>query len=316
MTDEGEGGYWPPPEHGPARDLVGYGAEPPVVSWPNGARLAVSFCLNVEEGSERSFAFGDAANEPNPDYPKPFPADVRDLTTESLFEYGSRVGVHRVLELFEDLGVTCTAFACAVALAANPSVGRRLVDAGHEVCSHGLRWTEPWTLGREAERDAIHDAVRLFEDTVGVRPRGWYSRYGPSIHTRELLHAEGFAYDSDAYNDDLPYYVEVAGDHHLVVPYTMLYNDAQMAGRVGGEEWLASLVRGFDQLLAESATTPKLLSIGLHPRFSGQAARASLLREFIEHAQSTGQAWFARRDEIADVFTAQHPPPGPRTPTT
>lgn len=302
-------GFWPTTDSGPQRQLVGYGANPPIIQWPDGARLAVSICLNVEEGSERSHAFGDGMNEPNPEYNKVFPGHVRDLATESLFEYGSRVGVHRILDLFSELNIRCTAFACAVALAVNPDVGKRLVDDGHEICSHGLRWTELWTLSREEERQHIRDAVDLFEQVTGVTPTGWYSRYGPSINTRELLVEEGFDYDSDAYNDDLPYWVDVGSRDHLVVPYSMMYNDGQFGGRVGGsEEFLRYLVRGFDYLWDEAARVPRMMSIGLHPRLIGQAARTSVLREFLVHALGRGEVWFARRDEIAREFRAQHPP--------
>ena len=288
--------------------MVGYGTNRPGVEWPGGAKLAVSLCLNYEEGSERSFAFGDDMNEPNPEYNKQFPGDVRDLTTESLYEYGSRVGVHRLLDMLDEVEVTCTAFACAVALAVNPDVGERLVSSGHEICSHGLRWTELWTLDRDQERQHIRDAVELFERTVGLRPRGWYSRYGPSINTRELLVEEGFTYDCDAYNDDLPYYVDVGSTRHLVIPYSMMFNDGQFGGRVGGpEEFLGYLVRGFDYLLMEARTSPKMMSIGIHPRIMGQAPRTSVLRDFLEYAQASGEVWFGRRDEIARIWLDQHP---------
>lgn len=297
--------YWDPPAEGPVRDFVGYGNNPPHIEWPNGATLAVSLCLNVEEGSERSHAFGDGRNEPNPIYRKEFPANVRDLATESIFEYGSRIGVHRVLDIFDDLDVHVTAFACAVALAVNPPVARRIVDAGHEICSHGLRWTELWTLTRDEERQHIRDAVAVFEEVAGVRPVGWYSRYGPSVNTRELLVEEGFLYDSDAYNDDFPYYVQVGETRHLVLPYSLMYNDGRFDGP---EEWLSHLKRGFDYLLRESERTPKMMSIGLHPRWVGQPSGASVLREFLEHALSHDTIWFARRDEIARVFRSQYPP--------
>lgn len=301
-------GYWPPPVDGPRRDMVGYGQHPPTVEWPNGAHLALSLCLNYEEGSERSFAYGDGTNEPNPEYTKAYPADVRDLTTESLFEYGSRVGVHRVLDVLDDLNVPSTVFACAIAIAENPAVGRRFLADGHEICSHGLRWTELWTLTEDEERAHIREALSLFDEVLGVQPRGWYSRYGPSTRTRRLLVEAGFLYDSDAYNDDRPYWVDVEGRAHLVVPYTMMYNDGKFGGRVGGpEDFLTLLTRGFDQLLAEARVVPKMMSIGLHPRLIGQAARTSVLREFLEYASDHDDVWFARRDEIAETWMEQHP---------
>lgn len=301
---------WPVPAEGPPRDFVGYGRSGPNVRWPGDARLVVSLCLNYEEGSERSIAFGDSVNEPNPEYVKAFPADTRDLATESMFEYGSRVGVVRLLRMFDDLDIRCTAFACAVALAVNPDVADWIVESGHEVCSHGLRWTELWTLDREAERNHIRDAVGLFEEVTGVRPVGWYSRYGPSVNTRELLVEEGFLYDSDSYNDELPYYVRVKGQNHLVIPYSMVYNDGKFGGRVGGpDDFLSYLRRGFDYLWQEGAETPKIMSIGLHSRLIGQAARASALREFLEYARSKESVWFARRDEIARWWLEHYPAP-------
>ena len=177
--------FWPPPAEGPHRDLIGYGRHVPAVRWPGGARVAVSLCLNVEEGSERSFAAGDNVNENSGESLRVFPPGVRNLAMESIFEYGSRAGVHRILRLFDRYGVKCTAFAAAVALAINREVADWLVEADHEICSHGWRWSEQWTMSRDEQRDRIHKAIALFEEVCGKRPDGWYSRYGPSIHTRE-----------------------------------------------------------------------------------------------------------------------------------
>ncbi len=286
---------------GPPRDLVGYGRHVPKVVWPGGARVAVSLCLNYEEGSERSFAAGDAERESRSEMASQVAADQRDLAMESMFEYGSRAGVFRLLRLFDTYQVRCTAFASAVALAANPQVAEWLVESGHEVCSHGYRWLPQWTMSREAERESIQRALALFEQVCGSRPVGWYSRYGPSLQTRELLVEAGFLYDSDAYNDDLPYYVKVAGKDHLVIPYSFTYNDGRyVSGHwASPADFLDNTRRALDYLWQEGKTHPRMMSIGLHARFAGQAARASGLAEFIEYAQQRGGVWFARRDEIA-----------------
>lgn len=300
--------FWPPPKEGPVRDLVGYGRHAPRVRWPGGARVAVSLCLNYEEGSERTHAAGDDANENSGESQRAFPSGVRNLAMESIFEYGSRAGVHRLLRMFDDYEVKCTSFAAAVALAVNPQVAEWLVDSGHEICSHGWRWSEQWTMTREEERDRIAWAVELFKKVCGIAPEGWYSRYGPSIHTRELLVEAGFLYDSDAYNDDLPYFTRVKGNDHLVIPYSMTYNDGRyLSGQFGGPDDFFSLTRrAFDYLWEEGETHPRMMSIGLHPRWIGQAGRASALREFIEHAHKRGGVWFARRSDIARWWREHH----------
>ncbi len=299
---------WPAPAEGPDRDLIGYGRHVPKVTWPNGARVAVSLCLNYEEGSERTWHAGDNVNENSGENHRVFSANVRNLAMESVFEYGSRAGVHRILRMFDELDVKCTAFAAAVALAVNREVADWMVDAGHEICSHGWRWSEQWTMTRDEERERIQMAIALFEEVCGQRPSGWYSRYGPSINTRELLVDAGFTYDSDAYNDDLPYFSQVKGKRHLIVPYSMTYNDGRFhSGHLGGPDDFFSITRrGFDYLWEEGATHPRMMSIGLHPRWIGQAGRASALREFIEHALGKGQVWFARRIDIANWWLEHH----------
>jgi peptidoglycan/xylan/chitin deacetylase (PgdA/CDA1 family) len=300
--------FWPAPAEGPPRDLVGYGRYVPKVEWPDGARVAVSLCLNYEEGSERSFAAGDRQNETRGENSRIFPPGIRNLAMESVFEYGSRAGVHRVLRLFDEYGVKCTAFAAAVALAANRQVADWLIESGHEICSHGWRWSEQWTMTREEERECIGRAVELFHKVCGVRPEGWYSRYGPSIHTRELLVEAGFLYDSDAYNDDLPYFTPVNGKQHMVVPYSMTYSDGRFPeGHFGPPSDLFEMLRAaYDYLWEEGATHPRMMSIGLHPRYIGQAGRTAALRDFIAHAQSRGSVWFARRSDIARWWIEHH----------
>jgi peptidoglycan/xylan/chitin deacetylase (PgdA/CDA1 family) len=290
------------------RDLVGYGRHVPRVTWPGGARVAVSLCLNYEEGSERSFAAGDGEHEAGAETGSQVAAELRDLALESMFEYGSRAGIFRLLRLFDRYKIRCTAFASAVALAANPQVAEWLAEAGHEVCSHGYRWSRQWTMSREEERESIQLALALFERVCGARPVGWYSRYAPSVNTRELLVEAGFLYDSDAYNDDLPYYVKVGEKDHLVIPYSFTYNDGRYpSGHWGGpNDFLDNARRALDYLWEEGATHPRMMSIGLHARFAGQASRAAGLAEFVEYAQKRGGVWFARRDEIARWWSEHH----------
>ncbi len=296
---------------GPKRDYVGYGRHVPKVRWPDGARVAVSFVLNYEEGSEVAIPAGDGQNEAAlGELAYQMAPEYRDLAMESVYEYGSRAGVWRLQRLFDDLRIPITFFAAAVALERNPEVAAWLREAGHEPCSHGWRWEEVWRLGRDEEKAHIEAAVRSIEASCGVRPKGWYCRYGPSVHTRELLVEEGgFVYDSDAYNDDLPYYVEVQGQRHLVLPYTFTYNDARFVAPQGfgsPGDFAETVKRGFDQLWDEGESHPRMMSIGLHPRLVGQAARTAALREVIEHMADKGQVWFARRLDIAEWWHQHH----------
>lgn len=297
---------------GPKRDLVGYGSTPPKANWPGGANIAISIVVNAEEGSENSFASGDGRNEGLGEIPYGVAGNYRDLCVESIYEYGARAGVWRLLRLFEQFGVRTTFFTAAVALERNPEVAEWIHRGGHEVCSHGWRWEEPWTLSREEEREHMLAAIESFEKTVGARPVGWYCRYGPSVNTRELLVDEGgFLYDSDSYADDLPYYVSVGKRRHLVVPYTMVYNDVKYVmppGMASPTDFFDVCRRGFDELLREGREgTPKMMSIGLHPRWAGQAGRTSALREFLEYALAQSDLWFATREQIARHWLATHP---------
>ncbi len=227
-----------------------------------------------------------------------------------MYEYGSRAGVWRVLRLFDKYGIQITFFVTAVALERNPEVAVWLRESGHEPCSHGWRWEEVWTLSRDEEKAHIDAAVKSIEESCGERPRGWYCRYGPSVHTRDLVVEEGgFVYDSDAYNDDLPYYVEVGGKQHLILPYSLTYNDARFVlaqGHSSPDSFLDQLKRGLDYLWEEGETHPRMMSIGLHPRLIGQAGRTSALRDFIEYAGNKGGVWFARRIDIANWWNEHH----------
>jgi peptidoglycan/xylan/chitin deacetylase (PgdA/CDA1 family) len=296
---------------GPTRDFVGYGRKVPRVRWPRDARIAISVVLNYEEGSEYSHPAGDKRNDGLQEVIYAMDPKYRDLAAESVFEYGSRAGVWRFERLVTEFKIPITFYACAVALERNPEVAAWVREAQHEPCSHGWRWEEVWRLSREEEGDHIHRAIESITATCGVRPQGWYCRYGPSVHTRELLvEAGGFLYDSDAYNDDLPYYVTVKGKQHLVVPYSFTYNDARfglLPGYGSPGDFVDTLKRGFDQLYAEGETHPRMMSIGLHPRLIGQATRIAALREFLDYARSRDRVWFTRRIDIANWWHAHHP---------
>jgi peptidoglycan/xylan/chitin deacetylase (PgdA/CDA1 family) len=298
---------------GPVRDYVGYGEKPPQFRWPGEAGVAVNIVVNYEEGSEHSLPMGDGRNEMLAEIQYSLPSDQRDLTVESIYEYGSRVGVWRLMRIFAEAGVHSTFFACAVAFEKNREVARRVMEDGHDVCSHGYRWLEHFNMTRDEERESIRRAVESFTETCGKRPVGWYCRYGPSIHTRELVVEEGgFVYDADAYNDDLPYYVEVHGKKHLVVPYTLDLNDIRFVmsqGYGSGQDFYDDAVAAFDRLTheAERTGTARMMSIGTHPRLIGRPARADALARFIDYAQSRGGVWFARREEIARLWLERFP---------
>ena len=295
---------------GPQRDFVGYGQRIPRVIWPNEARVAVNFVINYEEGSEVHIA-ADGRNETIlGEMSLGLESSYRDLALESVYEYGSRTGIWRLQRLFDTRNIPVTVFAAAIAVERNPEVGRWLSDTEHEICSHGWRWEEVWRLSRDEERTHIDAAVSSFEATCGRRPLGWYCRYGPSVNTRELLVEEGgFVYDADAYNDDLPYYVDVLDRFQLIVPYSFTYNDARFVTSQGygsPSDFLDNVKRGLDYLWEEGETHPRMMSVGLHPRLIGQAGRASALAEFIDYAQRKGGVWFARRIDIAEWWNAHH----------
>jgi allantoinase len=296
------------------RDLVGYGRNPPDAQWPGGARLAVNFVLNYEEGSEYSVLDGDAHAET---YIGEVPvASVgpgrRDLITESLYEYGSRVGFWRLMDLFEARSLPMTVFGCGLAMLRHPEASRAIADAGHDVCSHGWRWISHHLLSEEEEREHIRLAIDAIARTTGQRPLGWYCRYSPSEHTRRLIVEEGgFLYDSDSYADDLPYWVEVGGKSHLVIPYTFTNNDAKFTAPPGfgtATDFETYLRDAFDVYYQESARTPRMMSIGLHARFAGHPGRLAGLIRFMDYLQRFDDVWICRRLDIARHWIGTHPP--------
>lgn len=297
------------------RDFIGYGANPPDPHWPGGAKLALNFVLNVEEGSEPSVQDGEGFSETNlseahgrNQIPK-----GRDLAAETLFEYGSRVGFWRVTRMFAERGLPLTMFACAQALERNPEIAAAIRDSGHDVCSHGWRWIKHFELDEATEREHIARAVASLEQTTGQKPSGWYCRYGPSVNTRRLVAKHGgFLYDSDHYGDELPFWVTIEGQGHLIVPYSMATNDAKYFGAIGnGEQWFGYLRDAFDTMLDEGRRgRPAMMSVGLHPRITGQPARAAGLRRLLDHVMAQPDVWVAPRAAIARHWVAMHPYPG------
>ena len=294
-----------------SRDFIGYGVNPPDVQWPNGARIAVSVVVNYEEGSEYSILDGDPAGETSGESPSPAGPGERDLANESFFEYGSRVGVWRILDILDRYNVKGTIFACALALERNPEVGPELVRRGHEVMGHGNRWEEYYKMDRDAEREAIREAVATITKATGQRPLGWYTRYGPSVNTRQLVLEEGgFEYDCNAYNDDLPYYTQVDGKPWLVVPYSLEVNDYKFwrGDLLTPAHFFEVAKASFDTLYEEGASHPKMMSVGLHCRIIGKPSRAAGLDRFLKYASEKEGVWFARRLDIARWWKEHYPP--------
>ena len=300
----------------PQRDFIGYGANPPDPKWPNGARLALNFVMNYEEGSEPSVQDGEGHTETGltESHGMYQVKSGRDLAAEGMFEYGSRVGFWRLMRLFEERGLPITVFGCALALERNPAAAAAIRAAGHDVCCHGWRWIKHFELPEAEEREHVRRAVASLRETVGHRPEGWYCRYGPSENTRRLVVEEGgFLYDSDYYGDELPFWVTVDGRGHLVVPYSLTTNDGKYAGWLGtSDDWFAFVRDAFDTLLEEGRRgRPKMMSVGLHMRLIGHPARAAGLRRLLDHVMAQGRdVWVARRVEIARHWAATHPYPG------
>ncbi|SVA35938.1 uncharacterized protein METZ01_LOCUS88792 [marine metagenome] len=294
------------------RDLVGYGPEVPPVNWPGGARLALQFVLNYEEGGENCILHGDSASEA-------FLSEIvgaqawpgqRHMSMESIYEYGSRVGVWRLLDLFERKSVPITLFGVAMALERNPQVAEAVMKAGHEICSHGYRWIDYRDVPDEIEREHLHKAIEIIQRLTGERPLGWYTGR-TSENTRRLVVEEGgFLYDADDYNDDLPFWTQVQGTDHLVVPYTLDANDMRFATPQGfnsGEQFLGYLRDAFDTLYEEGARTPRMMSVGLHCRLAGRPGRIRAVEKFIDHALGHEGVWFCRRIDIARHWCTHHP---------
>jgi len=293
------------------RDMIGYGPNPPHANWPDDARIAVQVVMNYEEGGENNVLHGDPASET-------FLSEIigaqahqaRHMSMESLYEYGSRAGVWRLLRLFEKFDIPVTVFAVAMALARHPDVAKACMDAGHEICSHGLRWIDYKDVDIETERAHMAEAIRIIKDLTGERPLGWYTgRTSPN--TRKLVAEEGgFLYDADDYSDDLPFWRKEDGKPQLIIPYTLDTNDMRFATAQGfnsGDQFFAYLKDAFDALYEEGAQSPKMLSIGLHCRLVGRPGRVKALERFFEYAKGHEKVWFARRVDIARHWVKEHP---------
>ena len=293
------------------RDLLGYGRTPPPARWPGDARVAVQFVVNYEEGGENCVLHGDAASEAFLSEivgARPIPG--RHLSMESIYEYGSRVGVWRLFELFRTRQVPITVFAVAMALQRNPAVADAALANGFEICSHGYRWIDYQEVPEPVEREHLQRAVEIIRQLTGERPRGWYTgRTSPN--TRRLVVEEGgFLYDADDYSDDLPFWTEVAAQPHLVVPYTLDANDMRFATPQGfnsGEQFFNYLRDAFDALYAEGARTPRMMSIGLHCRLAGRPGRFAAVARFLDHVLAHEAVWCCRRIDLARHWREHHP---------
>lgn len=295
----------------PTRDFIGYGPNPPDPKWPGGARLALNFVVNYEEGSEPSIQDGEGYTETGLTEASTSSQGLkgRDLAGEGMFEYGSRVGFWRIQRAFLERGLPLTVFGCALALERNPLAAQAIRAAGWDVCCHGWRWVRHFQLSEAEEREHIQKAVSSLKRTVGERPAGWYCRYGPSVNTRRLLIEEGgFTYDSDYYGDELPFWQTVQGKPHLVVPYSLTNNDGKYAaGMVHSDQWFGLVRDAFDVLYKEGATQPKMMSVGLHQRLIGHPGRMAGLWRFLDHVLKHKGVWVTRRLDIAKHWIATHP---------
>jgi len=293
------------------RDMIGYGASPPEARWPGRARVAVQFVLNYEEGAERSVLHGDAASETflcEITAAQPFAA--RHMSLESLYEYGSRVGVWRLLRIFRERSLPLTVFGVAMALQRNPEAVAAIVEAGHEIASHGWRWISYQDVDEDTEREHIALAAGTIRKLTGQRPVGWYTGRDSPNTRRLVVEHGGFLYDSDSYADELPYWARVNDKPHLVIPYTLDCNDMRFAtlnGFATGDAFFAYLRDTFDVLYREGERTPKMMSVGLHCRLAGKPGRSGALERFLDHVQKHDRVWICRRVEIARHWAAEHP---------
>lgn len=291
------------------RDMIGYGRTPPDPKWPNGARIAVQFVINYEEGAENSVLHDDAGSEA-------FLSEMvgtksiigaRCAQMESLYEYGSRAGFWRLRRLFDDAGMPVTVFGVAKALARNPDAVAAMKESGWEIASHGLRWIDYQDFPEDVERAHIREAIALHTEVTGERPLGWYQGRTSPNTARLVAEEGGFVYDADSYADDLPYYDRTHGRAQLIVPYTLDANDMKFTALNGfteGEQFFVYLRDAFDMLYREGG---RMMSIGLHCRLAGKPARAMGLLKFLEHIRKHEDVWVATRLDIARHWLSVHP---------
>jgi allantoinase len=285
-----------------ARDFWGYGPNPPQPHWPHDARVAVSLVLNLEEGAELAVSGGDERNEAVYEIVLET-RGVLDRAMESHFEYGARVGFWRVLDLFDRFGVEATMNVCGRAVESSPWMAQEAVKRGHELCCHGYRWESLVYMDEAQERETIAKTVRAIEQASGVTPVGWHTKSPSTPNTRRLLIEHGgFLYDSDAYNDELPYVVEVSGHSHIVLPYSFDTNDMRFTNAETfrlAQDFSTYLIDSFNWLYQEGAHRPRMMTVGLHPRIIGRPGRIWALQHFLEHVRNHDRIWMTRRDRIA-----------------
>lgn len=302
------------------RDLIGHGRNPPHAQWPDGARIAVQFVLNYEEGGENCVLHGDAGSEQflsEMFNPPAFPD--RHMSMESIYEYGSRAGVWRLLREFEQRGLPLTVFGVSMALQRHPELTQAFVELGHEIACHGWRWISYQQIDEATEREHMRIGMQIIEELTGQRPLGWYTgRDSPNTHRLVADHG-GFEYDSDHYGDDLPFWMPVRKSNgevvqQLIVPYTMDTNDMRFSlpqGFAQGDDFFTYLRNAFDVLYAEGdpngLNRPKMLSIGMHCRLLGRPGRMRALQRFLDHVQAHDKVWVCRRIDIARHWRATHP---------
>ena len=295
------------------RDMIGYGRTPPDPKWPDGARVAVQFVINYEEGGENNILHGDEASEA-------FLSDIvgadaldgaRHMSMESLYEYGSRAGFWRLHRLFTSRDLPLTVFAIAMAMERNPDAVAAMLEADWEIASHGWRWIDYQFIDEDTERDHLKKAIAIHQRLTGTRPEGWYTgRTSPNTR-RLVVEQGGFLYDADSYADDLPYWDRTCDTPHLVVPYTLDANDMRFATPQGfnaGDQFFAYLRDAFDTLYEEGADAPKMMSVGLHCRLAGRPGRIRALQRFLDHVEGHDKVWVCRRADIARHWHARHPP--------
>jgi len=289
------------------RNMTGYGSGSIHPQWPNKSRVALQFVLNYEEGAENCILHGDQSSEAFLSEivgAKPYDG-VRHMSMESLYEYGSRVGVWRILRLFREFEIPITVFAVALAIARNQELADYLVDESYDICAHGLRWIDYQFVDEKTEREHMKNCISLLTDFLGKRPLGWYTGRN-SPNTRKLVIEEGgFLYDSDSYDDDLPYWIQGKSEkeRHLVIPYTLDVNDMRFATPQGfnsGDQFYNYLKDSFDALYLEGETHPKMMSIGMHARILGRPGRIMAMRKFLAYVRTFDDVWFCTRKQIAD----------------
>ena len=297
----------------PSRDFIGYADQPPTVVWPGEARIAVNFCINYEEGGELCILNGDDRSEVRvSDVAVSARHGGRDLNIESSYEYGSRVGYWRLLKAFDDRGLKATVNLVGLAGEQNPRALRAMIDAGFDLQPHGWRWIDFDSIDATAERDFIRRSIDQVRELTGSPPLGYYAGL-PSLNTRRLVvEAGSFLYDSDVYNDDLPYW---SADYPglLLVPYSLDTNDSKF-GRAEhdyqvGEEFFTYLNDSFDTLYAEGETHPKMMTIGLHARLLGRPGRIGSLQRFLDYLLGHSRVWICRRDDLARFWAEHYPNP-------